>query len=209
MDTFHRTAVGYLAKELGQNLTVTASTLPPERSKVLSPIPPPIPTASICATSTPQVMENDSTVIVAATPPESFRDVNETADHSPQILDVSVSSVASVEEVGDNQPELIPPSVLTPIYVKSCSRRNFASRLVAKLFDPETRLRSNVNGRGKDKLDPEKIKYVKKKVFQYFPVSGAEREASEWQLCILSIDEFNRRLKKVKKEPTTKLPSCH
>ena len=187
---------------------MTTSTPPPERSKVLSPIPPPRPTTSISVTSTPQVIEkpqlivNDSTVIVA----ESLRDVSDAEDHSPQILNTSGSSVASVEEIVDDLPELISPSILTPIYVKSCSRRNFASRLVAKLFDRETRLRSNVNGRGKDKLDPEKIEYVKKKVFQYFPVCGVERQASEWQLCILSIDEFNRRLKKVKKEQTTKIP---
>lgn len=61
------------------------------------------------------------------------------------------------------------PDVLTPIFVKSCSRHNFAAKLVAQLYDEETRHHSNVSGRGKDKLDPEKIKYVQDKAFEYFP----------------------------------------
>jgi len=44
-----------------------------------------------------------------------------------------------------------------------------AARLVAALFDEDTRLRSNVRGQGKDPLDPKMIEYVKKKCFETFP----------------------------------------
>ena len=48
-------------------------------------------------------------------------------------------------------------------------RRSLAAALVNELFDNETHLRSNVRGRGKDKLDPKKIEYVKKNCFDMFP----------------------------------------
>ena len=62
--------------------------------------------------------------------------------------------------------ELLSSAEITPIYVKSRNRRNFAALLVERLFDVETRLKSNVSGRGKEKLDPVIMKYVKAKVFQ-------------------------------------------
>ena len=60
--------------------------------------------------------------------------------------------------------------MLTPIFVKHCSRCDFVAKLVEKLFDNETRLHSNVNGGGKDQLDTKKMSYVKKKSFEYYPL---------------------------------------
>ena len=83
---------------------------------------------------------------------------------------------------------------------KSCSRKNFASRLVRELFDEETRRKSNVAGKlGKLKLNPVLIKYVKSLTFQYYPLEQHEKEKTEWTQCIISIDEANRRLNKPKK----------
>ena len=46
------------------------------------------------------------------------------------------------------------------LYTKSKNRGNFAALLNGELFDKETRKTSNVRGRGKEKLDPDIIKYA-------------------------------------------------
>jgi len=70
---------------------------------------------------------------------------------------VKASNETSVEANNDVNAvpveELLPPSDLLPIYVKSCSRRNLAVLLIRRLVDPDVRRRSNVKGRGKVKLD--------------------------------------------------------
>ena len=74
------------------------------------------------------------------------------------------SSISSVEVKTTSFPyskELLSSSEITPVYETSRNRRNFAALLVKRLFDVPTRMRSNVAGRGKEKLDPEIIKYVK------------------------------------------------
>ena len=95
--------------------------------------------------------------------------------------------------------ELLTSAEITPIYVRSQSRRNFAALLVKNLFDVETRMRSNVAGRGKEKLDPEVMKFVKAKVFEYYECNPSEIK-EEWSKCIVSIDEKSRALKKLKKK---------
>ena len=93
--------------------------------------------------------------------------------------------------------ELLTSAELTPIYVKSRNRRNFAALLVQRLFDVPTRMRSNVAGRGKEKLDPEIMKYVKAKAFEYYECHPTEVK-EEWNKCVVSIDEKSRALKKLK-----------
>ena len=101
--------------------------------------------------------------------------------------------------------ELLTSAEITPIYVRSQSRRNFAALLVKNLFDVETRMRSNVAGCGKEKLDPEIMKYVKAKVFEYYECNPSEIK-EEWSKCIVSIDEPSKSLKrKLKQKP---LVSC-
>lgn len=92
---------------------------------------------------------------------------------------------------------LLTSAEITPIYLKSRNRRNFAALLVERLFDVETRLKSNVSGRGKEKLDPEIIKYVKAKVFEFYECSSLETK-TEWAKCVVSIDDKSRSLKKRK-----------
>ena len=95
--------------------------------------------------------------------------------------------------------ELLTSAEITPIYVRSQSRRNFAALLVKNLFDVETRMCSNVAGRGKEKLNPEIMKYVKAKVFEYYECNPSEIK-EEWSKCIVSIDEKSRAFKKLKKK---------
>ena len=82
----------------------------------------------------------------------------------------------------------------------SCSRRNFSARLVAELFDENTRKRSNISGKlGKLRLNPALMNYAKSMVFQFYPLEHSESEKAEWEKCFIAIDEFNRRLNKQRK----------
>ena len=54
---------------------------------------------------------------------------------------------------------------------KSCSRRNFAARLVCELFTIEERKTCNVRGvLGKDQLDPSVVEYIKMLAYRYYPL---------------------------------------
>ena len=88
--------------------------------------------------------------------------------------------------------------------MKYKTRRSLASALVNELFDAETRMRSNVRGRGKDQLDPQRILYVKKKCFQVFPSDRDSDMKKDWDDCIVAIDDkardMKRKLKKQQKQ---------
>ena len=91
--------------------------------------------------------------------------------------------------------------LIKKLRVKSCSHQNFAAKLVAVMFDEQTRKRSNVGGKlGKMKLNPILVAHIKSLVFQHFPLEKNEKEATEWGRCIVAIDEKNRRLNKSSKE---------
>ena len=81
----------------------------------------------------------------------------------------------NTNEVADSQPlsyirELLSSSEITPIYVKSKNRNNFAALLVECLFDVPTRPKSNVTGRWKERLDPEIMQYIKAKILNFMNV---------------------------------------
>ena len=79
---------------------------------------------------------------------------------------------------------------------KSCSRKKFSARLVHKLFDEDTRKKSNIAGKfGKMKLNPILIDYVKSLSFQHYPLKCHEKEKTKWAQFVVSIDKNNRRLK--------------
>jgi len=63
-------------------------------------------------------------------------------------------------EVHIESNDLISHSVVINIFTKAKNRSHFAALLVEKLFDEETRLKSNVRGRGKEQLDPTIIEYA-------------------------------------------------
>ena len=54
---------------------------------------------------------------------------------------------------GMQQAELLPSRKVVGSYMKSRNRGNLAALLNAELFDKEVRRKSNVRGRGKEKLD--------------------------------------------------------
>ena len=114
----------------------------------------------------------------------------EITNASVEIADTSIESAG--------EPGLLTPADVVPIYVRSCSRRNFAVLLIRRLIDKEVRRRSNVTGKGKERLDPDVVQYVKTKCFEYYPCQAADIK-KEWSLCIISIDESCRRLNKATK----------
>ena len=80
-------------------------------------------------------------------------------------------------------------------------RRSLAAALVNELVDTETRLRSNVRGRGKDQLDAKVIQYTKNKCFELFPSEKDSDVKKNWEDCIKAIDDKARDLKrKLKKQ---------
>ena len=114
---------------------------------------------------------------------------------------IAIPSVGAVTETTTTTipytRELLTSAEITPIYIKSRNRRNFAALLVERLFDVETRLRCNVSGRGKEKLDADIMKYIQAKVFVFYECNSSEMKA-EWAKCITSIDDKSRSLKKRK-----------
>ena len=64
-------------------------------------------------------------------------------------------------EVHIESDNLVPHSVIVNTFTKAKNRNHFAALLVGKLFDEETRVKSNVRGRGKEQLDPIIMEYVK------------------------------------------------
>ena len=72
-------------------------------------------------------------------------------------MSIDISQVGA--EVNVNSNELISPSDMVNYFTKAKNRHHFAAILVAQLIDEDTRMRSNVRGRGKEKLDPTIIEY--------------------------------------------------
>ena len=91
---------------------------------------------------------------------------------------------------------MIDPSRMCPILMKHKTRRSLAAALVKELVDPETWMRSNVRGRGKDQLDAKIIQFVKRKCFQLYPSDRDSDMKKDWEDCIVSIDDKGRELKR-------------
>jgi len=117
---------------------------------------------------------------------------------------VSTSAVPPLDVIPPVSNGIIDREKIIAARSSSCSRRNFAAKLVAELFDEDTRKRSNVSGKaGKLRLNPVLMEHVRSLTFQYYPLELAESEKAEWAKCVISIDEFNRRLKN---KPKKSLP---
>ena len=121
----------------------------------------------------------------------SFSAVPAVAHAVPAVAQSQSSPVVTTQATR----ELLSQGEITQIFTKARNRRNFAALLVKHLFDEPTRMKCNVAGRGKDKLDPEVMKYIKAKAFQYFECNESEVK-TEWARCITSIDDKSRALKR-------------
>ena len=54
-----------------------------------------------------------------------------------------------------------------------------------------------MSGRGKEKLDPDIMAYIKAKVFEYYECNPSEIK-NIWANCITAIDDKSRALKRLK-----------
>ena len=108
-------------------------------------------------------------------------------------IEIANTSIESGGETG-----FLTSADVVPIFVKSCSRRNFVVLLIRRLIDKEVRRRSNVTSKGKERMDPDVVQYVKTKCFEYYPCQATDIK-KEWSLCIISFDESSRRLNKATK----------
>ena len=117
-------------------------------------------------------------------------------------VDNSLDSPSVNDETPTYKSELLSLAEITPIFTKSRNRSNFAALLVKRLFDMPTRMRSNVSGRGKEKLDPEIIAYIKAKAFEYYKCNASEVK-NQWAKCVTAIDDKSRALKRLKSSVKT------
>ena len=96
--------------------------------------------------------------------------------------------------------DLLTSGEISQLFLKSCSRKNFATLLVKRLFPEEVRKVSNVSGKDKQQLDPSIIEYVKDTTFVHWPLAQSEKTDKEWGECKIAIDEANRRLNRPAKK---------
>ena len=93
---------------------------------------------------------------------------------------------------------MLPSHKLLPIMMKAKKRTSLAVALAQVLFDQDTRVRCNSNGRinGKPtgKLDPKIMKFIRRKCFEFQP--PLDNIEDEWQECTKKINESGRDLKR-------------
>ena len=115
------------------------------------------------------------------------------------------------EAVGDsstNETDLhVPPPSLSLIRANSCSRENFASKLVKEMLTAEERSSANEKGvLGKKKSNEKKMLYVQKPTFENYPCAAVEQK-KWWAKCVGAIYSASRTLcrsmKKSSKENET------
>lgn len=84
---------------------------------------------------------------------------------------------------------------LTALKTKSTSAKNFAVRLMRELFTKVELEGKNISGsRGKDQVDPERIKTIKELVFKMYNTLPEDMDL-EWRNCRKAMDSFLRSKK--------------
>ena len=161
----------------------------------------PSPTVLVSASPTNSVSPSP-TVLVSASPtisvspsPIATPSAQSASLQPSQVINEAAIPIGRDITIDLSGQQLMSLPDLTKVFNKSCSRRNMGANLIRALVDKETRKQSNVLGRGKDMLDPVVVSYVRNMCFQFYPLSGSEKEADEWGKCVVSIDESSRRLK--------------
>ncbi|KAL9973207.1 hypothetical protein ACROYT_G019627 [Oculina patagonica] len=109
----------------------------------------------------------------------------------------------------DNQNDVAPPVVrsaqyisqeeLTQIKCKACSIGNFAVQLLRQIFTQSELDNKNCTGtRGKEAVDPDRLRFVKETVFDIYAIA-ADEKLNTWKHCVRAIDEYLRRPKRMAK----------
>ena len=102
-------------------------------------------------------------------------------------------TAACLEDITNSTPQgSLEASKLSSLRASSCSRENFATKLVKELFSVEERLTSNVRGvLGKKKYNEKIMAYVQELTFNSYPCPLTEKK-SAWAKCIKAIDSAGR-----------------
>ncbi|KAK2549599.1 BEN domain-containing protein 3 [Acropora cervicornis] len=110
------------------------------------------------------------------------------------------TDVVSAPPVGRKVlPEYISQEELNQIKCKSCSIGNFAVQLLRHIFDHTELENRNCTGtRGKEPVDPDRLRFVKDTVYDVYGISSDEK-INTWKHCIRAIDEYLRRPKRMAK----------
>ena len=111
---------------------------------------------------------------------------------NPNVIPLSSNSSMSDDD------NLLTLDEIIPIFYKSCSRRNFAARLVKRLILEKIRRISNLSGtKGKQQLDPSIIRYTKATTFEHWPLKHTENMDKEWEKCKAAIEQANRSTSRI------------
>ena len=158
-----------------------------------------------CVSPSPRV--ETTTPINTPTRPQAPLNTN-----TPSMVTNSVKTLGSSED-SDNEnegptpplvtrkvlPEYITSEELAQIKCKSCSIGNFAVQLLRHIFDQSELENKNCTGtRGKEAVDPDRLRFVKDTVYDVYAISSDEK-INTWKHCIRAIDEFLRRPKRMSK----------
>ena len=155
---------------------------------MLSPIPPAI------SSTTPLTIQE-----LSPTPPVSQAMLNTSLTTKVFIATKSNATPScSIPKTSDE--DLLTSGEISQIFLKSCSRKNFATLLVRRLFPEEIRKVSNVSGKDKKQLDPKVMKYIKETTFEHWSLAQTEKVNKEWSECKIVIDKANRRLNRAAKK---------
>ena len=89
------------------------------------------------------------------------------------------------------------PNLARVLDKEAGSRKNSATKLVRQVFSLQEREVSNIMGlKGKKRLDPTRMEFIKSLTFALQPVKPGENEDCIWcKECVKAIDSANRNIK--------------
>ena len=120
---------------------------------------------------------------------EPLESIGEESTITPVLSEDDLNMLGEVD--GEEESEII------KIKGESCSMGNFSVRLVKRFFSASELVNRNCTGtKGKEALDPDKLGEVKKYTFRMYLTPSTQKD-SQWKKCIIAIDEYLRRKKKV------------
>lgn len=148
----------------------------------------------------------DITTTVSTQPITSIQPIPETSFANSSMVTVHPAPVAAVTLTSspdssddERSPFFASRSEIMQIKCKSCSIGNFSVQLLRHIFQGEELANRNCSGtRGKEQVDPLRLKFIKETVFELYNVAAEER-LNTWRHCVRAMDEFLRRPKNNRK----------
>ena len=177
----------------------TATQSPAGPPPSVSPSPRVENTTPINTPTRPQAPLNSSTPVppsMVAAPMKALPSSGASSPGSDNENDVAPPAVRAVQYISQEE--------LTQIKCKSCSIGNFAVQLLRTIFTQSELDNKNCTGtRGKEAVDPDRLRFVKETVFDVYAIASDEK-LNTWKHCIRAIDEYLRRPKRMAKSSLNK-----